>query len=286
MDERDWSILLTLYEEKNITRAAKKLFISQSSLTSRIHDIEARFGVKVVVRSKQGVTFTEEGEYLVQCAREMIEKLRSIEQTIQGFGTDVKGTIQLATTGLFTKHELPLIIKGFFELYPNVEFKVRTGLSEHILSVVSEDSSDVGFVRGDYDWKYDKKLLIEEPMYIVSKEPISLENIISLPRVAYKGSNSMITTLNQWWKENYDVAPIISVEVDKVEACKELVLNGLGYAFLPDSLIQGEEFECIPMIQADGKPLLRRTWMMYKSSQIKSAATRTFIEFMLSYYHH
>ena len=106
-------------------------------------------------------------------------------------------------------------------------------------------------------------------MYIVSKEPISLENIISLPRVAYKGSNS-----------------IISVEVDKVEACKELVLNGLGYAFLPDSLIQGEEFECIPMIQADGKPLLRRTWMMYKSSQIKSAATRTFIEFMLSYYHH
>ena len=72
MDERDWSILLTLYEEKNITRAAKKLFISQSSLTSHIHDIEARFGVKVVVRSKQGVTFTEEGEYLVQCAREMI----------------------------------------------------------------------------------------------------------------------------------------------------------------------------------------------------------------------
>lgn len=122
-------------------------------MTSRIHDIEARFGVKVVVRSKQGVTFTEEGEYLVQCAREMIEKLRSIEQTIQGFGTDVKGTIQLATTGLFTKHELPLIIKGFFELYPNVEFKVRTGLSEHILSLVSEDSSDVGFVRGDYDWK-------------------------------------------------------------------------------------------------------------------------------------
>lgn len=40
------------------------------------------------------------------------------------------------------------------------------------------------------------------------------------------------------------------------------------------------------MIQADGKPLLRRTWMMYKASQIKSAATRTFIEFMLSYYHH
>lgn len=118
MDERDWSILLTLYEEKNITRAAKKLFISQPSLTSRIHDIEARFGVKVVVRSKQGVTFTEEGEYLVQCAREMIEKLRSIGQTIQGFGTDVKGTIQLATTGLFTKHELPLIIKGFLNYIP------------------------------------------------------------------------------------------------------------------------------------------------------------------------
>ena len=53
--QKDWLIIKTLYEEKNITKTAEKLYITQPALTYRLQAIEQEFGVKIVNRGKKGV---------------------------------------------------------------------------------------------------------------------------------------------------------------------------------------------------------------------------------------
>lgn len=286
MGERDWVILIKLYEEKSITKAAEALFISQPALTSRLQCIEERFKTQIVVRGKKGVYFTPEGEFLVSCAREMLQKLHFIEGTIQTIRNEVKGTLKIGTSILFFRHQLPDIIKSFVLQYPNVDFKISTNLSGEIVDLVSTSDIDIGFVRGDHEWGDKQDLLFEEDMYIVSRQDIELRDLPALPRIDYKSNNkSMRDSLDKWWKENFSTTPVVAVTVDKVDSCKELVLKGLGYAFLPEGILSDDDqVKKIPMLEMNGKPLVRRTWMIYREDNLKIALVKTFIEFVNNYY--
>ena len=282
MEERDWLILVKLFEEKSITKAAEALFISQPALTSRLQYIEDRFKAQIVVRSKKGIHFTPEGEFLVTCAKKMIQKIHFIEGTIQTIRNEVKGTLRIGTSILFFRHYLPDLLKQFMDLYPDVDFKISTNLSGNIVDLVYTGDVDIGFIRGDYEWPEKQDLLFEENMYIVSCQDFSLKDLPALPRIDYRSNNkTMRDSLNKWWKENFFTAPFIAVEVDKVDSCKELVSKGLGYAFLPEGILYDtDQVNKIAMLDQCGKPLVRRTWMLYHEDNLKIALVKTFVEFV------
>ena len=73
MRELDWLILRKLYEKRSISKAAEDLYVTQSALTKRVKAIEQEWGIEVVKRSNQGVTFTEDGRYLVKKAGIMLD---------------------------------------------------------------------------------------------------------------------------------------------------------------------------------------------------------------------
>ena len=68
------SYLVTVAECGNITDAAERLFISQPSLSTAIHNLEKEMGVTAFVRSNKGVTVTREGEELLAFARQLLEQ--------------------------------------------------------------------------------------------------------------------------------------------------------------------------------------------------------------------
>lgn len=286
MDERDWIILLKIYEEKSITRAAEALFISQPALTSRLQYIEERFKTQIVVRGKKGLHFTHEGEFLVSCAKEMVQKLHLIEGTIQTIRNEVKGTLKIGASILFFRHNLPNLIKQFLVLYPSVDFKITTNFSKNIVDSVNDSEIDIGFVRGDYEWLGEQNLLFEEDMYIVSRQEFKLKDLPSMPRIDYKSNNkSMRDSLDKWWKDNYFSPPSVAVQVDKVDSCKELVIRGLGYAFLPEGILHHtDRINKVPMIDKNGTPLVRRTWMLCRYDNLKIALVKTFVEFVKNFY--
>lgn len=61
MDEKDFALLMVLGESKNMTKAADKLFITQSALSKRIKNIERELGAELLLRSHQGIRFTPLG---------------------------------------------------------------------------------------------------------------------------------------------------------------------------------------------------------------------------------
>jgi DNA-binding transcriptional LysR family regulator len=281
MEERDWYILLSLYEQKSITKTAEALFISQSTLTIRLQHIEDRFGTQIVVRGKKGVTFTPAGKYLLECAKEMLHKMHVIEGTIRTIENEVAGSLNIGASNFFARYKLPELLRQFKERYPRVEFKVVTNLSGKIVDLIYNHDIDVGFIRGEYSWPDKKYLLFVENMYVVSKQEINIECLPEMPRIDYISNKTVQGSLNEWWKENFSQKPFIGMKVDRVDSCKEMVSKGLGYAFLPDGILDNtDKLFKIKMIDKDGKPVTRQTWLFYHEDNLKIELVKTFVEFV------
>ena len=74
---------LAVAREQNITKAAKTLYITQSTLSKQMMDLENQLGKKLFVRGKRKITLTEEGFFLKNRAQEIIELLENTETALQ-----------------------------------------------------------------------------------------------------------------------------------------------------------------------------------------------------------
>ncbi|MGE7664473.1 LysR family transcriptional regulator [Ureibacillus composti] len=281
MDERDWLILKILYEKKNITKTAQSLYISQPTLTKRIQQIEKEFDLTIINRGVKGVQFTPQGEYLAKCADEMLDRLLNIKETVQNMSQEVRGTLRLGVSNYITRHKLPGLLKLFREKFPLVNFKVTTGWSREVFDLVYNRDVHIGIVRGDYHWSESKELLFKESICITSKEKIELQDLPSLPRIQYDTDAILKTLIDNWWSGVYSNPPLIGMEVDKADTCKEMVLNGLGYGILPSALVEGErDLHRIEIKNEEGEPIERKTWMFYHDDSLEMKVVKEFVEFI------
>ncbi|MBT2701251.1 LysR family transcriptional regulator [Bacillus sp. ISL-40] len=281
MDERDWLVLQTLYKEKNITKAAQHLYISQPALTNRLQQLEKEFGITIVNRGRRGVQFTPQGEYLAKSAHEMLLNIQKIKENVLNMEDNVAGTLRLGVSTFFTDYMLPNLLKLFKERYPTIEFKVTTGFSSHIAHLIYNQDVHIGIVKGDFSWKDHKHLLFEETICIASKEKIDIHNLPNLPRIDYHTDPLLKNSINNWWSEHFTQPPLVSIEVDKVDTCKKMVVNGLGYAILPSLILNDvNDVYKTDITTIDGNPIVRKTWMFYHKDSLELNIVKAFVEFM------
>jgi DNA-binding transcriptional LysR family regulator len=284
MNDRDWEILKTLYEKKNITQAAKNLYISQPALTFRLQQLENEFGIIIAHRGRRGVEFTVQGERLVFYAREMLLQLRKTKDLLSNMEGSAKGIIRLGVAGTFACYMLPAILKQFSAAYPDIEFNVTTGWSAAMVNLLLRQEVHIGIIRGDYNWPDQKLLLMEESLFIASNREISLDQLPQLPRIDYKTDPTLKESIDSWWLETYSQAPLTTMHVDKLETCKELVRNGLGYAIFPEMTLKTEDkLFSSRLLSRDNVPVTRRTWLIYRKDSLELSIIRIFTDFLNNY---
>jgi len=281
VDDRDWLILHTLFREKNITKAGQSLFIAQPTLTKRLKQIETEFGVKIVDRGIKGVQFTPEGEYLAKRAEEVLNIFRGIKEDIENFNHNVSGTLRLGASNFISKYKLPMLLKLFKNQYPDVEFQVDTGYSKDIFNSVYSQASHIGFIRGDYSWPDQKYLLFEEDLCIASKHKVQLDDLPNLPRIDYRTDQLYKQLVENWWTEHYSQPPYIAMSVNQGDTCREMILNGLGYAIMPSLFLHDvEDIHKIYLTDKEGNRLTQKTWMFYYKESLELNVVQAFVSFI------
>lgn len=281
MESRDWQILKVLFEKKNITKTAEFLYISQPALTKRIQQMEKSFGVQIVLRGRRGIHFTPQGEYLVKCADEMLKKLQEVNDNLANMDDKVVGTLRIGATYLITRARIPRLLKLFKEKYPNVEFKVTTGWSEEVYQSLVTQDVQVAMLRGDYNWQDGKSLLLQEPLLLVSDKKIRIEDLPKLPRIDYKSDYKLREMIDTWWSDHFSVPPLISMSVDKSDTCKEMIVNGLGYAIVPGYVLKdSNDLFKMELSDKQGNPMIRDTWMFYHEESLNLKLVKAFVDFV------
>lgn len=281
MDEKDWEAMQVLYEEKNISRASERLYISQPALTYRLKNLEKEVGTKLFFKTKKGIELTAEGIYLSQYAEEMITKLQNTKDYLQNMQQEIRGTIRLGVSSNFAQYKLPPLLKEFLTAHPNVQFSVNTGWSADVMGLLNSSEVHLGILRGDYNWTGSKTLLQTEQLFLISKKEVDLEKVPELPFINYKTDSSLKDIINSWWHNRYIEPPMITMETDRQETCKEMVKNDLGIAILPEICLRpSDELYKYPLFYENGEPVTRDTWLMYNQEFLKLSTVRTFIDFL------
>lgn len=281
MENKDWTLLLALYKYQNITKTAEVLYVSQPSLTYRINQLEKEFGIKIMHRGRRGAEFTPQGEFLVNYAKNMLQELHRVKETLLSMNDKITGTLRIGTARNFARYNLPTILKSFHTDYPDVDFTVTSNRSSELVNSVYRQEVHIGFIRGDYDWPEEKYLITQENICIVSKNQIELKDLPKLRRIVYNTDSSLEGTIDNWWKETFSKPPNVTIQVDNMETCKEMVLNSLGYAILPTIVLgDNENLNSYQLTTKHGEPILRRSWMIYRKESLQIPLVSSFVEFI------
>lgn len=283
MNEKDWALLTALAAEKNLTRAAQKLYVTQPAVTRRIQQIERELNCAVVVRGARGVELSAEGEVLARYAAEELQRLRELREYIDNRGADVRGTIRLACANAYARACLPELLKEFSARCRGADVHVVTGHSAVQARRLNAGEVHVAIVRGPFDWTEESLPLRADPYYYaVSSAPVELERLPELPQIRITTDAPLEAELHRWWTERYRQPPRVSTVVDRSDICVEMVRRGLGYSLLSGLDVQDcPELFRVRLVFASGKSELRRDTRAYcRSASLQLRAVRAFWDFL------
>jgi DNA-binding transcriptional LysR family regulator len=285
MDQTDWKIIHLLYEEKNITKTAERMYISQPALTYRIKNIENKLGISLIHRTKQRITFTREGEHVAAHATKMVSQFQKLIDHLEHASDEKEGTIRIGVSSNVARFILPSVLKGFMERYPKVQFHVTTAWSNSILEMAKKEGIHLAIVRGNFLWDQEKILLMKEPISIISTESIRFEQLPELPRIMFKTEPGLQQVIDAWWQQNFFRPPQIAMEIDSIETCTKMVESGLGYAIVPDiSLTRQENLKRMPLRDENKEEILRETWLLFPNLSRTFPIVDTFLDFLIHWF--
>lgn len=132
----------TIADERSITKAAKKLHISQPSLTQAVHRIEQDLGAVLFVRTSAGTQLTEAGKRYYAMADEILNIYQNFKRELQEAHEDVRGALAIGASWYISTYYLTEAISAYCMEYPLVE-----------VSLTEKNTSELDelFKRGELD---------------------------------------------------------------------------------------------------------------------------------------
>ena len=227
-------------EEGSVTFAARRLNISQPSVSAAIAQLEARFGLTLFVRHHaQGLSPTPAGRRLVVEARSLLAHAEELRQGALGLGEGLAGELQVGCFVTFAPLVMPGLLRTFGEAYPEIRISLH---EEHLQGLV--DGLRAG--RFDCALTYDLGLgpdlefqeLGEVPLHallpdghILAREPtVSLADLAGEPLILLGLPQSREYFLSIFYSQRLE--PRIAHETPSFEMVRGLVANGYGSAIL------------------------------------------------------
>ena len=275
-------IIKVLAEEGNMRKAAERLFLSQPALSQRLQSIEKEWGQQLFVRSQKGLTPTPAGELVIQYAKDAGVRREEMFEQLHTLSEKVHGTLKIACASIIGQNWLPKVLKDFITLYPEAKVQLITGWSSEIVRALYEGEAHIGIVRGQTDWKGPKIHLFKDTLYLVDKEISSLEEVMKTERpfIQFKSDSTYYEEIQQWWQKHFASNPKRQITVDQIETCKQMAVNGIGYAILPSITLTGsEDVHTMPLTNSEEElELTRDTWMIGYESSFQLRQVEAFVD--------
>jgi DNA-binding transcriptional LysR family regulator len=120
---RELTAFVRAGETGSFSRVARELGVSQPSVSRMVASLEARLGVKLLVRTTRHVAPTDAGRVFLERARQILGDLDDAENAARGAG-DLRGTLRVALSGAFGTREVIPRLPGFAELHPKLRIEL------------------------------------------------------------------------------------------------------------------------------------------------------------------
>ena len=120
-----YRVFYWIAKEKNITKTAEKLFVSQSAVTQSLKKLEEQLGGTLFIRNKKGVELTDAGEKLYNYIESSINVLNNAENMFSQYTNSDAGTVRICGGASICNIFLADLVETLSEKYPNIKLTVE-----------------------------------------------------------------------------------------------------------------------------------------------------------------
>jgi len=144
----DLRLMVRVAESNSLSRGAEAAHMSAPAASTRIKNIEEGLGVKLLVRTPQGVTLTPPGQAFVHHARLVLGQLEHLRSDLQEYASGIKGHLRVYANTTALGEFLPPVLRRYLLAHPDVNVDLQEHLSHDIVRAVAEGRTDIGIVAG------------------------------------------------------------------------------------------------------------------------------------------
>lgn len=156
--------IVAVDDHRHFASAAEACHVTQPTLSMQIQKLEDQLGVMIFDRSKQPVVPTEIGRELIAQARIILLESRKIDDIIDEEKGKISGELRIGVIPTISPYLIPLFIKSFSDLYPEVTLLIEEYITEDILERLQNNKLDLGILAtpGGVDALSEKVIYNEE----------------------------------------------------------------------------------------------------------------------------
>lgn len=284
----------------SFSQAAKELFISQSTLSQQIQQLENEVGVKLLERNTRKVTLSEYGQEFLPYAKNLIYDAEACLGSIMDVRNMATGKLVIGVTYTFSSVMVD-VLKEFIRDYPGIRLSIRTALMEELMDMLERNEIDLA-LSYDPGHKYDNiesTELFRSSICVIARDTHPLAQKVSISLEELSRLKLALPVSGMQARDKFDsvlaekgIKMNIAVEVNDMQILQKLVRdtelvtvfsrnaikNSVGLKALEIENIQGETVGCCHTIKGRYKSIAAREFIRrlresyYFSNALEKAA--------------
>jgi DNA-binding transcriptional LysR family regulator len=250
MELRQLQHFMAVAEEKQFTRAAQRVNIVQSALSTSIRLLETELDAQLFVRSTRQVRLTIAGGVFLDKARAALDAVRDARDAVADVRGLKRGTLSIGTVQTLPAFlDLPSLIAQFHAQHPGVDVRLSQGSASSLLEKVKAGRLDLAFLPlCEPPNEVATATIACEALVVACAPGHKLAGLVDVPIAALK-DEPFVDFEPEWGTRKLadrgflgaGIDRHIAFEVSDLDTLMELVSRGLGIALLPETVARARQ---------------------------------------------
>ena len=279
-------VFTAVAETLSFTRAAERLFLTQSAVSHQIANLERDLGCALLERQGRAVTLTPAGRTLVQQARRVFAAITDAADATRHAAHPRRGRLRIGATSTACQYIIPEALREFRECFPEYTLAITPGdspqLQEHLLA----GSIDLAImIRGERQRKIAYQPLFDDDLQLMVSAlhpwakagKVDKRRLSDQPMVLYNRTSATSRMVERYFAK-LQVPLRDWIELGDIGAIKELVKLGLGVSVSAEWVALQEIAEgSLVFLPLPGGRLKRQWCIAHLANKPPSVAEQTFV---------
>jgi LysR family cyn operon transcriptional activator len=283
MEIRQLRYFLDIAQTEHLTQSARNLFVTQSTLSHGLRQLEDELGVKLFDRVGRGLRLSQAGAAFQTYAGRALQEIEAGRMALTEMSGLQSGTLTVGVIPTFLNTLIPATVAAFSAAYPKVRIVVRDLRADPIEELLMTGQLDVGIAFHPTERaEIEAEPLFEERMLLVvgvghplmGRRSLAMKALAKVPLALLTRSFATRRLIDDAFHEA-GVSPQIRVEMESVESLLAVCRSGVLASVVPERAAkQAEDLHSIALVSPQ---LVRRAGVLWRKDASRSAAAQEFI---------
>jgi len=294
MADRRLQVFHTVARLLSFTKAAETLHMTQPAVTFQVRQLEEYFNTRLFDRTHNRISLTEAGERVYKYADKIFELYTEMENAVREMTGEISGSLTIGASTTIAEYMLPALLGDFRNQYPDVSIHLKVANTDGIVSMVENNTIDLGVVEAPVSNKNlvvdkcreDRLVAIVPPGHELSgRSKVTMEELLEYPFICREegsGTREVISEVickTDECRNDMQVA----MELGSPEAVKGAVEAGMGISVVSNATIQKElRLGTLLALQID-PPLERPFSFVHQKQKFRVRVMEELLEFARAY---